>query len=179
MPTNTTNKSSETSQKNNLMQLTTAQKEKFLEYLERKGLPVPKGSQTSQGDSEPYENELSIDLVSLCVADIVKNLEQTDEYRMLDDDKKKSFSYNLRVEFIEDFVDKFELLIEQNPDIRKELADIGKSIEKIDELLEIFNEVILEIPAIRDSFFKTIKEKYSQLCGDLGLINNYQIIFSY
>ena len=78
MPTNTTNKSSKTSQKTNLMQLTTAKKEKFLEYLERNGLPIPKGSQSTQDDSQIASN-VSVSVFDECIKDITTRTDMDKE----------------------------------------------------------------------------------------------------
>jgi len=104
MPNTTTKPKKSTKQ--SPMQLTTEQKEKFLAYLEKKGLPAPK---TSQPDAN---------IIDWLVEDIIKNNGNTADYKKYSD---YIFSYafsNLTNKIDKDHIEEFQKWVtEDNLDL--------------------------------------------------------------
>ncbi len=143
------------------MQLTTEQKEKFLAYLEKKGLPAPASSLIPNRDQE------ETDLVSWCIEDISKGLKK-EGVELSDEDKK-----NLLLDLIFTTID---FIVTQKDDER--LGDLDGLIEcmKVQNTMDDFQALIALYwgiyPYFGIAFSKSFAANYTKKCLDLQITPN-------
>jgi hypothetical protein len=178
MSINTSNKTTKTSQNTSSMQLTTAQKEKFLEYLEKKGLPAPTGSTKSLSNKDNSEIEVkSIDYIEMCMDDLILKMSKLDSYKNQTFEQKENIEINMKLEFSESIVNAIAGLFEEK-DASFILESMGKTADSIEELMEMVAGLIATIPGMSDFTIKTIIIKYKDLCDEMGFLYNSNLIHS-
>ena len=133
------------------MPISTADLAKFQEYKTRQktsstgsvlsSVSILENSQKLPNtENQKSQNEEDLpDLISMCVKDIIEKLEKTEDFLELDNEQQNNFEINLRIEFIDNFVDKFEVILSKDIKMRIELLKIGKKIEDLQQITEIID----------------------------------------
>ena len=166
MSVNTNINNSKTSQNTSSMQLTTAQKEKFLDYLEKKGLPAPKGS------SNEYDNtNLLISMVESIVFQIQEALqEKMSEVRL--EELKNNLSLKI---FNQALTLNLGDLSKIDPDAAKEILELSD----FDEMLIKIGLYVEAFPNFAISFTQYLIDSYFVICLENSIKPDVQILEFY
>lgn len=148
------------------MQLTEAQKQKFLEYVENKRLML--------------ESKESVDdLATFCIKDIFKKAETIEFYKNSSEDKKLNFKVNvvqdILISFLKNMTNKIlELDLDQNPDLDLTTALIQS--QTLEEFFETINFYVAISPALSIEAFRYLAYAYTEKCTQLHLLADQEVL---
>lgn len=166
MSINTSNKTTKTSQNTSSMQLTTAQKEKFLDYLEKKGLPAPKG-----GSSEYDNTNLLISMVESIAFQIQEALEEK-----MNETRLEELKNNLSLKIFN------QALTLNLGDLSKIDPEAAKEIIESTDFDEMFVKIGLYVEAFPNfavSFTQYLIDSYFVICLENSIKPDVQILEFY